>query len=156
MLIRLWNKVEGGEKDKKTFFTDTVIFENGNRDPKIGDISHKYNTVVHMKFVAGIAVTPIICIALLLPGGVSKTVGGSLIVEEGFEVSEPKSLIVSEPKSIKVSKPKSLESGSFLKGKYTPAKRENPAYRRCATLEGFSARQQCALEALGITQEDVN
>jgi len=35
MLIRLWNKVEGGEKDKKTFFTDTDIFENGNRDPEM-------------------------------------------------------------------------------------------------------------------------
>ncbi len=140
----LWKKIHGG--------------------PKIRDISHKYNTVVHMQFVAGIAVTLIICIALLLPGGVSKAVGGSLIVEEGFEVSEPeflevsepKSLIVSEPKSIRVSKPKSLESGVFLKGKYTPAERENPAYRRCATLEEFSDRQQCALEALGITQEDVN
>ncbi len=101
-------------------------------------------------------------------------------MEEGFEVSEPEFLEVSEPKSLKVSepeflivsepismkiselkslrvsKPKSLESGGFLTGMYTPAKRENPAYRRCATLEGFSARQQSALEALGITQEDVN
>jgi len=33
MLIRLWNKVEGGEKDKNTFFTDTDIFENDNCDP---------------------------------------------------------------------------------------------------------------------------
>lgn len=102
-------------------------------DPKIGDISHKYNTVVNMQFVAGVVVSLIICIALLMSSGVSKAMGAPLPAE-----------------------PKSLESGGFLKGKYTPAKRENPTYRRCATLEGFSARQQSALEALGITQEDVN
>ncbi len=126
-------------------------------DPKIGDISHKYNTVVNMQFVAGIAVTLIICIALLMSSRVSKAMGAPLPAEPEFLiVSEPKSMKISELKSLRVLKPKSLESGGFLKGKYTPAKRENPAYRRCATLEGFSARQQSALEALGITQEDVN
>ena len=126
-------------------------------DPKIGDISHKYNTVVNMQFVAGVVVSLIICIALLMSSGVSKAMGAPLPAKpKSLKVSEPEFLIVSEPKSLGVSKPKSLESGGFLKGKYTPAKRENPAYRRCATLEGFSARQQSALEALGITQEDVN
>ncbi len=134
-------------------------------DPKIGDISHKYNTVVNMQFVAGVVVSLIICIALLMSSGVSKAMGAPLPAEpKSLKVSEPEFLIVSEPKSMKISdlkslrvlKPISLESGGFLKGKYTPAKRENPAYRRCATLEGFSARQQSALEALGITQEDVN
>jgi len=126
-------------------------------DPKIGDISHKYNTVVNMQFVAGVVVSLIICIALLMSSGVSKAMGAPLPAEpKSLKVSEPEFLIVSELKSLRVSKPKSLESGGFLKGKYTPAKRENPAYRRCATLEGFSARQQSALEALGITQEDVN
>jgi len=126
-------------------------------DPKIGDISHKYNTVVNMQFVAGVVVSLIICIALLMSSGVSKAMGAPLPAEpKSLKVSEPEFLIVSELKSLRVSKPKSLESGGFLKGKYTPAKRENPAYRRCATLEGFSARQQSALEALGISQEDVN
>lgn len=126
-------------------------------DPKIGDISHKYNTVVNMQFVAGVVVSLIICIALLMSSGVSKAMGAPLPAEpKSLKVSEPEFLIISELKSLRISKPKSLESGGFLKGKYTPAKRENPAYRRCATLEGFSARQQSALEALGITQEDVN
>ena len=126
-------------------------------DPKIGDISHKYNTVVNMQFVAGVVVSLIICIALLMSSGVSKAMGAPLPAEpKSLKVSEPEFLIISELKSLRISKPKSLESGGLLKGKYTPAKRENPAYRRCATLEGFSARQQSALEALGITQEDVN
>ena len=126
-------------------------------DPKIGDISHKYNTVVNMQFVAGVVVSLIICIALLMSSGVSKAMGAPLPAEpKSLKVSEPEFLIISELKSLRISKPKSLESGGFLKGKYTPAKRENPTYRRCATLEGFSARQQSALEALGITQEDVN
>ncbi len=126
-------------------------------NPKIGDISHKYNTVVNMQFVVGVVVSLIICIVLLMSSGVSKAMGAPLPAEpKSLKVSEPKSMEISELKSLRVLKPKSLESGGFLKGKYTPAKRENPAYRRCATLDGFSARQQSALEALGITQEDVN
>ena len=96
-----------------------------------------------MQFVAGVVVSLIICIALLMSSGVSKAMGAPLPAgPKSLKVSEPEFLIVSEPKSMKiselkslrVSKPKSLESGGFLKGKYTPAKRENPAYRRCATL----------------------
>ena len=118
-----------------------------------------------MQFVAGVVVSLIICIALLMSSGVSKAMGAPLPAEpKSLKVSETEFLIVSEPKSMKISelkslrvlKPKSLESGVFLKGKYTPAERENVEYLRCGKLEGFSDRQQCALEALGITQEDVN
>ena len=118
----------------------------------------------------GVVGTLIVCIALLMPGGVSQVAGETLVGEmeflevsepkflevsepESLKVSEPKSLQISEPISIKVSEPKSLESGGFLKGKYTPAKRENKAYLRCAKLKGFSAQHQCALDALGTSPE---
>jgi len=73
-----------------------------------------------------------------------------------LELSKPKYLQISKPKYLQISEPKSLESGVFLKGKYTPAKRENKAYLRCAKLKGFSALLQCALDALGISPEALN
>jgi hypothetical protein len=141
-----------------------MLWEKIHIDSKTGDISRKDNHVVNRQSVAGVAVNLILCIALLLSGCVSKTVGESYIVEkehkikppEIMEVSEPKSLEVSEPKSLEVSEPKSLESGSFQKGRYTPAERENPAYDRCAKEKGFDDQYQCALEALGITEEEIN
>jgi len=45
--------------------------------------------------------------------------------------------------------------GRWLSGKYTPAELENVAYLRCAKLKGFDNLLKCALEALGITQEEV-
>ena len=47
------------------------------------------------------------------------------------------------------------ERGRWLSGKYTPAELENVAYLRCAKLKGFDNLLKCALEALGITQEEV-
>ena len=44
MLIRLWNKVEGGEKDKNTFFTDTDIFENDVGDPGMESLHDEIQT----------------------------------------------------------------------------------------------------------------
>ena len=67
---------------------------------------------------------------------------------KSLQISKPKYLQISEPKSIKVLEPKSLETGGFLKGKYTPAKRENKAYLRCAAMKGFSAQKKCTLDAL--------
>jgi hypothetical protein len=141
-----------------------MLWEKIHIDSKTRDISRKDNHVVNRQSVAGVAVNLILFIALLLSGCVSKTVGESYIVEkehkikppEIMEVSEPKSLEVSEPKSLEVSEPKSLESGSFQKGRYTPAERENPAHDRCAKEKGFDDQYQCALEALGITEEEIN
>jgi hypothetical protein len=149
-----------------------MLWEKIHIDSKTRDISRKDNHVVNRQSVAGVAVNLILFIALLLSGCVSKTVGESYIVEKehkikppeimevsepkSLEVSEPKSLEVSEPKSLEVSEPKSLESGSFQKGRYTPAERENPAYDRCAKEKGFDDQYQCALEALGITEEEIN
>ncbi len=45
--------------------------------------------------------------------------------------------------------------GRWLSGKYIPAELENVAYLRCAKLKGFDNLLKCALEALGITQEEV-
>ena len=117
-----------------------------HRGSKIRDTSHKDDSIVNRPFVTGVAGPVILGIALLMPGGVSNAVGESLISDKPFavsepdlmevsepkslKVSEPKILEVSEPKSIKVSEPKSLETGSFPKGKYTPAERDNPAYNR--------------------------
>ena len=117
-----------------------------------------------------VAANVIVCIALLLPGGVSQALGESLIVE--FEVSEPEFLEVSQPEfqkvyepefqevselnSLEISEPKSLESVPFPKGKYTPPKQENAAYLRCAKEKGFDDQYKCALGSLGVTQEEID
>jgi len=139
------------------------------RDPKIGGISQKDHSVVNRRFIAGVAGPVILGIALLMPGGVSNAVGESLISDKPFVVSEPKMLEISEPKTLKVSEPKilevselkslnlsepkSLEPNPFLKGKYTPPERKNPAYTRCASRKGFSEQLNCARESLGTTQK---
>jgi hypothetical protein len=146
-----------------------MLREKIRRDPKIGDSSHKDDSVVNRPFVVGVAGPVILGIALLMPVGVSNAVGESLISDKPFavsepefmEVSEPEFLIVSEPKILevselkflKISEPKSLEPIPFPKGKYTPPELENPAYDRCAKEKGFDDRYQCALKALGTTQE---
>ncbi len=139
---------------------------------KTGGISYKDPAVANLQFVAGAPITLIICIALLMPGGVSQGVGATLSAQpKSVEVSKPKSLEVSKPKTLKVSKPKfsevskpksykmskpkSFEPGTFKRGEYAPAERENAEYLRCAAQKGFDERYKCALEALDMTQEDV-
>ena len=104
------------------------------------------------KIHPGIAVSLLVCGALMLTGGVSE-----LMVEpKPFPVSEPKSLVVSEPKKMGVSqprkqsefKPRPFKHGSLSEGKYTAGQKENAEYARCAKLKGFDARRKCALEAL--------
>jgi hypothetical protein len=133
-----------------------MLWEKIHIDSKTRDISRKDNHVVNRQSVAGVAVNLILFIALLLSGCVSKTVGESYIVEKEHKIKPPEIMEVSEPKSLEVSEPKSLESGSFQKGRYTPAERENPAHDRCAKEKGFDDQYQCALEALGITEEEIN
>ncbi len=126
----LWKKIHGG--------------------PKIRDISHKYNTVVNMQFVAGVAVTVVMCIAFLMPGGVCQAAGKTLYEPTfGERVYEPTF-------GERVYEPVIGKRGRWLSGKYTPAELVNVAYLRCAKLKGFDNLLKCALEALGITQEDVN
>ena len=119
----------------------------------------KDNTIVNKQFVAGVALTLMLCIALLMPSGVSQVVGATLPAQPKFlEVSKPKTLKLSEPKkflevskpkSTKVSKPKSFKSGTLKEGKYTRAERENAEYLRCAAQKGFDDRHKCAFEAIG-------
>jgi hypothetical protein len=114
--------------------------------------------------------TLIICLALLVPAGISPVMGATLVKEPtSLEVSQPKSLEVSEPEtqgvlqpetqgvskldSLEVSEPKSMESGSFLKGEYARVQRENVEYLRCAVLKGFNNLLKCALEALDVTRK---
>jgi len=114
--------------------------------------------------------TLIICLALLVPAGISPVTGATLVKEPtSLEVSQPKSLEVSEPEtqgvlqpetqgvskldSLEVSEPKSMESGSFLKGEYARVQRENVEYLRCAVLKGFNNLLKCALEAIDVTQK---
>jgi hypothetical protein len=146
-----------------------MLWEKIHRDSKTGDISQKDNPVVNMPFVTVVACNLILGIALLLSGGVSQAAEENLIADKAFEVTQPEFLGItepefmgitqpdflgaSEPESLKVSNPKSLKEGEFPKGKYTPAERENPAYDRCAKEKGFDDRYQCALKALGTTQE---
>ncbi len=134
----LWKKIHGG--------------------PKIRDISHKYNTVVNMQFVAGVAVTVVMCIAFLMPGGVCQAAGKTLYEPIfGERVYEPTfGERVYEPTfGERVYEPVIGKRGRWLSGKYTPAELENVAYLRCAKLKGFDNLLKCALEALGITQEEV-
>ena len=99
----------------------------------------------------------LIAISLILFIGSNSFAGDPKIYEPKiYEMKEQKFLELSKPKYLQISEPKSLESGVFLKGKYTPAKRENKAYLRCAKLKGFSALLQCALDALGISPEALN
>ncbi len=138
-------------------------------DPKIGDVSHKDPTIVQRSLVVAVALTLILGFIILLSGGISQAQEENLIADEPFQVTEPEFMGVSEPEfmgvtppefigvsepgNLGISEPKSLESGLFPEGEYAPAKRANPAYDRCAQLKGFSARQNCALEALGTAPE---
>ncbi len=125
------------------------------------------------KVHARVTLTLIICIALLVSGGVSQVMGETLVAEMEFlkvsepefmevtefefmEVSEPEFLKVSTPEFLKVSEPVFLVPGIFLRGKYTHVKRENVAYLRCANLKEFSILHECAHESLGMTQEEVD
>ena len=45
-----------------------MLWEKIHGDPKIGDIQHKDNTVVNMIFVAGVIVTLMVVVALLMYG----------------------------------------------------------------------------------------
>jgi hypothetical protein len=123
-------------------------------------------TVVSQQFAAGVGVNLIFCIALLISVGVCQVSAETLLSEpKQLKVSEPRKLKVSEPKQLKVSEPKTLgvrkprsglvprETGSgatVLSGS-----RENASYNRCAKLKGFDAQHQCALDALGTTEEEL-
>ena len=118
---------------------------------------------------ARIAGTLVLGVALLLSGGITQAAEENLIADKAFEVTQPEKveiikpeimgvtqpemLEVSEPKMLEISEPESLEAGNFPRGEYSPAERENPAYDRCATQEGFDAQLKCARETMGIAQE---
>jgi hypothetical protein len=109
----------------------------------------------------------IVWIALLLSGGVSKAVGETLYAPTfgelgyaptlaepvyapklGESVYEP---AVGEPVYV----PTYTAPGRFVRGKFTTPELVNAEYLRCAKLEGFDERLNCALESLGITQEEI-
>ena len=84
---------------------------------------------------------------------------------KSYEMKEPGTMEVSMPgfanvKQPKFSKPKNPEyfvpkkssSGATL----WSGKRENKAYQRCAKLKGFDEQRKCALDALGMTEVDLN
>jgi len=92
---------------------------------------------------------------------------------EFMKVTEPKFMGVTEPKFLEVSKPGFSEvsksgfskarSPEYLVPKQSAegvtiwsGKRENKAYQRCAKFNGFSEQHKCALDALGISEEDLN
>ncbi len=82
--------------------------------------------------------------------GGSKTAAGKTLYETTFgeRVYEP---VIGK----RVYEPTFGKRGRWLSGKYIPAELENVAYLRCAKLKGFDNLLKCALEALGITQEEV-
>jgi len=111
------------------------------------------------KIHPGIAVGLMVCGALMLTGGVSEI----MVKEEPLELSEPDFMEVSNPeiqgvtslKSAKATKGESLKSGAFVKGELVHPEPVNPAYTRCARLESFDEKRQCAIDALqGISSED--
>jgi hypothetical protein len=139
-------------------------------------------TVVSQQFAAGVGVNLIFCIALLISVGVCQVSAETLLSEpKQLKVSEPRKLKVSEPKQLKVSEPKQLQVSEPEKlivsepktlGVRKPrsglvpretgsgatvlsGSRENASYNRCAKLKGFDAQHQCALDALGTTEEEL-
>ncbi len=143
-------------------------------DPKIGNISPKDHSVLHMQFVADVAATLIICVALLMPGGVSPVLGETLVVEPVFmEVTEFELMGVTEFEFMRVTKQEFMGVTGFefmgvtefgflvptasIDGVTVWAgNRENVAYLRCAKLKEFRILRECALDALGMTQEEVD
>lgn len=84
---------------------------------------------------------------------------------KSFEMKEPGTMGVSKPESSQVSSPefaKSRESKGLVPRKSATGatiwsgERENKAYQRCAKLKGFDEQRKCALDALGMTEEDLN
>jgi hypothetical protein len=74
-----------------------------------------------------------------------------------MEVSKPGFSEVSKPAFSKARKPEYLVPKQSAKGvTIWSGKRENKAYKRCAKLKGFDAQHKCALDALGMTEEDLN
>lgn len=72
-------------------------------------------------------------------------------------VSKPESAQVSKPNFAKSREPKGLVPRKSAAGATIwPGERENKAYNRCAKLKGFDEQRECALEALGMTEEDLN
>jgi len=91
--------------------------------------------------------------------GGSKTAAGKTLYETTFgeRVYEPVigKRVYETTFGERVYEPVIGKRGRWLSGKYAPAELENVAYLRCAKLKGFDNLLKCALEALGITQEEV-
>lgn len=136
---------------------------------KTGDMSHKIHRVINRDFLSSVAVSLVVYFVFFLSGCAVKNAEESTIENKNFavpqpemlevsqpeflEVSEPEFMEQSEPRSSNVSKPQTMQSNTFEKGEYSPAKRGNPNYNRCANLKDFNERLKCTNEALGITQE---
>ena len=76
---------------------------------------------------------------------------------KSYEMKELDTMEVSKPAFSKARKPEYLVPKQSAKGvTIWSAKRENKAYKRCAKLKGFDAQHKCALDALGMTEEDLN
>ena len=150
-----------------------MLWGKGRKDPKIGDISPKDHTVVNRQFVAGVAVTLIICIALLMSGGVSQAVGKTLpgdltlldIKEPEFlkragpeilEITEVEYIKVIKPEFMKVTKFEFMEVSEieYLESWVDPSdgliklggKQKSVEYLMCAPLKGFPTPEKCLFE----------
>ncbi len=138
-----------------------MLWEKIRKDPKIGDISHKDNTVVNMQFVAGVAVALIICIALFMSVGVYQVLGKTLLVEPEFmevtefefmEVTDFEFVEITEPEFREVTQPEFAEvteleffvttttsNGVTVRG----GEQKSIEYLMCGPLKGLRLPEKC-------------
>jgi len=133
------------------------------------------------KVRTGVAVTLIICAALLMSGRVSPVWGDPIVaplelekptefefmestqlsngmtIWTGKRIADPETAVLIEPEYMEITKPGFMEPTLLSNGlTVRMGNRDNVAYLRCAKLKEFSSQQKCALEALGMTQEAVD
>ncbi len=119
------------------------------------------------------AIVLAVCMAVLLTGGFSQVFGDALLKKMEFmEVSPPEMMEVSEFEFLEVTEPEFLQVSAFefmpvSEPEFlTPTTRDgvivwegdrtNYAYLRCAVLRDFEDLRNCTLEAIGITQEELD
>jgi len=133
-----------------------MLWEKNRKDPKSEGISPKDNGVVNLQFVAGVAASLIIGIALLMSGGVSPAVGAPPPKElEFMEVIEFEFMDVTEPEFMEVTKfeiaevtdqevlgPRVSSDGLTKWG----GELKSIEYLMCAPLKGLPTPEKCLFE----------
>jgi len=133
-----------------------MLWDKNRKDPKIGVISPKDHTVVNRQFVAGVAVTLIVCIALLMSGGVSQAVEEPSLKKLEFmevtkfvfmEVTKPEFMEVTKFEIAEVTDQEVLEPSVASDGLTKwGGELKSVEYLMCAPLKGFPTPKKCLFE----------